>query len=139
MAAKDIFHDLVKQALQNEGWSVTHDPFKIMLGRRRGYIDLAAEREIIAAQKGNEKIAVEIKSFIGHSDLNDFEDALGQFLLYWKALKNTDLERTLYLAVPYGFYQRFFDDPFFLDVAATFDVKMLIFDETKPHIKQWIN
>lgn len=77
MAAKDIFHDLVKQALQNEGWSVTHDPFKIMLGRRRGYIDLGAEREIIAAQKGNEKIAVEIKSFIGHSDLNDFEDALG--------------------------------------------------------------
>jgi hypothetical protein len=68
MAAKDIFHDLVKQALQNEGWSITHDPFKIMLGRRRGYIDLGAEKEVIAAQKGNEKIAVEIKSFIGHSD-----------------------------------------------------------------------
>ena len=138
MAARDIFHNLVKQALQNEGWNITHDPFKIMLGRRRGYIDLGAEKEVIAAQKGNEKIAVEIKSFIGHSDLDDFEDALGQFLLYWKALKNTDSERTLYLAVPNGFYQRFFDDPFFIDVATTFDVKMLVFDEIQPCINQWI-
>lgn len=97
MAARDIFHELVKKALINEGWNITHDPFKIMMGRRRGYIDLGAEKEIIAAQKDNEKIAVEIKSFIGHSDIDDFEDALGQFLIYWKALKNTDSERILYL------------------------------------------
>jgi hypothetical protein len=59
-------------------------------------------------------------------------------LLYWKALKNTDSEKTLYLAVPNGFYQRFFDDPFFIDVATTFDVKMLVFDEIQPCINQWI-
>jgi hypothetical protein len=138
MAAKDIFHELVKLALINENWQITHDPYKIIMGRRRGYIDLGAEREIIAAEKANQKIAIEIKSFVGNSDLDDFEDALGQFLLYWKALKINDPERVLYLAVPVGFYERFFDDTFFMDVARSFDVKMLVFNEIEPEIKQWI-
>ena len=137
MAAKDIFHDLVKEALINEGWSITHDPYKIVLGRRRGYIDPGAEREIMAAQKNNEKIAIEIKSFVSNSDLDAFEDALGQFLIYWKALKANDAERTLYLALPLGFYNRFFDDAFFLDVARSFDVKMIVFHETEPKIEKW--
>ncbi len=41
MAARDIFHELVKKALINEGWNITHDPFKIMMGRRRGYMFLS--------------------------------------------------------------------------------------------------
>jgi len=137
MAAKDIFHDVVKQALLNDGWQITHDPFKIMLGRRRGFIDLGAERVLLAAEKNEEKIAVEIKSFVGNSDLDDFEDALGQFLLYWKALKTNEPERALYLAVPLGFYNRFFDDAFFVEVAQSFDVKMIVFHEFEPKIEQW--
>jgi hypothetical protein len=136
--AKDIYHEIVKTALINEGWVITHDPFKILLGKRRGYIDLGAEREIIAAEKENEKIAVEIKSFIGHSDLDDFEDALGQFLIYWKALKTKEPDRVLFLAVPIGYYKRFFDDSFFVELAKDFDVKMLLFNENTPQIEQWI-
>lgn len=137
MAAKGIYHDLVKQTLINEGWQVTHDPYKIMLGRRRGFIDLGAERTLMAAERHNEKIAVEIKSFIGQSDLDDFEDALGQFLIYWKALQTIDHERKLYLAVPSGFYNRFFDDAFFIDVAHSFNVCMIVFNESQPYIEQW--
>ena len=33
--AKDKYHELVKQALENDGWLITHDPYKIMLGKRR--------------------------------------------------------------------------------------------------------
>ena len=136
--AKDIFHNIVREALLCDGWEITHDPFKIMLGQRRGYIDLAAEKEVIAAEKESQKIAVEIKSFVGNSDLDDFEDALGQFLLYWKALKTKEPERSLYLAVPLGFYNRFFDDKFFSEVASSFDVKMLVFNEIEPKIELWI-
>ncbi len=136
--AKDKFHEQVKQALQSDGWLITHDPFKIMLGRRRGYIDLGATREIIAAERENEKIAVEIKSFIGHSDLDDFEDALGQFMIYWKALKKKEPDRVLFLAMPTGFYKRFFDDPFFVELAEDFDVKMLLYDELNAKIERWI-
>ncbi len=60
--ARDKFHNEVRIALEKEGWIITHDPYKIMIGRRKGYIDLGAE--IIGAEKDNLRIAVEIKSFI---------------------------------------------------------------------------
>ena len=64
--AKDIFHDAVVVALQNEGWTITHDPYTISPGEGIEYkVDLGAERIIVGAERGNEKIAVEIKSFIG--------------------------------------------------------------------------
>jgi hypothetical protein len=60
--AKDKYHNHVRIALENDGWTITHDPYKIMIGRRRGYIDLGAE--LIGAERETEKIAVEIKSFL---------------------------------------------------------------------------
>jgi hypothetical protein len=136
--AKDKYHDIVKQALIDEGWIITHDPYKIKLGKRRGYIDLGAEKAIIAAEKSGEKIAVEIKTFSGGSDLDAFEDALGQFLLYWRALRLKEPDRKLFLAVPHSFYERFFEDVFFKDTAIEFNVKMIVYDETKLKIVEWI-
>ncbi len=135
---KDKYHDLVRLALENDGWVITHDPYKIKLGKRRGYIDLGAEKKMIAAEKGEDKIAVEIKSFSSPSDLDSFENALGQFLIYWRALKFKEPDRILYLGVPRSFYARFFDDLFFLETAKDFNVNMLIYDEQKGIIDQWI-
>ncbi len=135
---KDKYHDLVRLALENDGWVITHDPYKIKLGKRRGYIDLGAEKQMIAAEKGGDKIAVEIKSFSSPSDLDSFENALGQFLIYWRALKFKEPDRILYLGVPRSFYARFFDDLFFLETAKDFNVNMLIYDEQKGIIEQWI-
>lgn len=136
--AKDKYHENVRQALVKDGWKITEDPYFLMVGKRRGYIDLGAER-IIAAEKGLEKIAVEVKSFIGTSDLDSFEDALGQFLIYLVALEEKDSARALFLAVPEAFYERFFDDPFFMRLAQRFGVNMLIFNEEKNIIVQWIS
>jgi len=46
MPAKDIFHNAVKNALQKDGWTITHDPFFLKIGRRKVYADLAADRLI---------------------------------------------------------------------------------------------
>jgi len=27
--AKDIFHEIVRNALQKDGWQITHDPYEI--------------------------------------------------------------------------------------------------------------
>jgi endonuclease IV len=62
MSARDKFHERVKNALQKEGWLLTHDPYHIDLGFADFYIDLGAER-LIAATKNGEQIAVEIKTF----------------------------------------------------------------------------
>jgi len=107
-----------------------------MIGQRRGYIDLGAE--LIGAEKEFEKIAVEIKSFLGLSDLDQFEDALGQFLIYFYALTKREPDRVLFLAVPGLFYESFFGDPFFVELAGHFQLKIAVFDESKPIILQWI-
>jgi hypothetical protein len=43
--AKDKYHEQVKTALIKDGWTITHDPYKIIIGRRKGYIDLGAEKK----------------------------------------------------------------------------------------------
>jgi hypothetical protein len=135
MPAKDKYHDIVRVALEKSGWSITHDPYIIRVGKRRGFIDLGAE--FLAAEKDAVKIAVEIKSFTGVSDLDQFEDALGQFLIYLVALEIRESDRSLYLAVPEPFYESFFDDPFFLDVAKRFNVSMVVFNYKTQTIVKW--
>ena len=135
--ARDKFHNEVRVALEKEGWTITHDPFKLMIGQRRGYIDLGSE--IIGAEKDNQKIAIEIKSFIGLSDLDQFEDALGQFLIYLFALRKIEEDRVLYLGIPRDFYENFFSDPFFVELCLFYKVKILVYDEIKAVINKWIN
>ena len=42
MSARDKFHGLVKDDLENEGWTITHDPYTIDLSFVDFYIDLGA-------------------------------------------------------------------------------------------------
>lgn len=60
MPAKDIYHDTVKRALQNDQWIITHDPFPLQIGKKRLSADLGAER-LISAERGLQKIVVEVK------------------------------------------------------------------------------
>lgn len=89
MSKRDLFHDAVKNALIKDGWTITHDLFKLSYGFTTAFVDLAAEK-LLAAEKGNEKIAVEIKSFVGKSELNEFNAALGQFISYRFVLKRIE-------------------------------------------------
>jgi hypothetical protein len=107
MAAKDVFHQVVKTALQKDGWTITDDPLSLQLEDDQVFIDLGAER-LIAAQRDSEKIAVEIKSFLAPSTLSEFHTALGQFLNYRIVLREKQPERVLYLAVNLEIYNDFF-------------------------------
>ncbi len=135
MPSKDLYHDNVRLALEKEGWLITHDPYTIAIGRRTGYIDLGAE--MIAAEKGAEKIAVEIKSFLQKSELNAFEDAVGQFLVYLLALEKKEPDRKLWLAVPHSFYQHFFEDPFFVELINRYFINVLAYNEVENSITLW--
>lgn len=136
MSAKDIFHDAVRKGLEKEGWSITDDPLRIRVGRVDMQIDLGAER-MMAAEKDGEKIAVEIKSFVGTSNISEFHTALGQFLNYRVALENKQPERFLYLAIPQGVYQTFFSLPFVEMIIERFQLSLIIYDPTKEVILQW--
>ena len=97
--AKDIFHNQVKNALIKDGWLITHDPLIVKLTKRNVFIDLGAEK-VIGAERNGEKIAIEIKSFLGFSPLTDFYSALGKYQFYLLALKRRFPDRKLYLAMP---------------------------------------
>lgn len=76
MPARDVFHNAVKMALEKNNWIITHDPLTLEFGLGSLYVDLGAER-IIAAERSNERIAVEIKSFLSGSAVSEFHTALG--------------------------------------------------------------
>lgn len=130
-------HELVKTALQNEGWTITHDPYHIDLGFVDFYIDLGAER-LLAATKDGEKIAVEIKTFLATSTISEFHTAIGQFINYRIALEDDDPERLLYLAVPLDIYKRFFRYPFIQTVIQRNQIPLLVYNTEKQEIAQWI-
>lgn len=139
MSAKDIFHEVVKKALQKDGWQITHDPFSISVGGVNLSIDLAAEK-LIAAEREGEKIAVEVKSFLEKSSaISEFHTALGQFINYRGALRRRQPERVLYLAVPLTTYKTFFQLDFPQAMIEENQVKMIIYDVEQEVIVKWKN
>jgi XisH protein len=72
---------LGRHVLDKDDWKITHDPFRLRIGKKPLAMDLGAER-LISAEKGTRKIVVEVKSFVGRSDVKDLQQALGQYVLY---------------------------------------------------------
>ncbi|WP_055076083.1 XisH family protein [Pseudanabaena sp. 'Roaring Creek'] len=137
MAAKDRFHAVVRIALEKEQWNVTDDPLRLDIGGTKFEIDLGAE-QLLAAERGKEKIAVEIKTFLSDSPLTDYHAALGQFLNYRLALEIADSTRILYLAVPVGVYESFFKREFAQISLERYQIKLIIYDTIQEVIVQWI-
>jgi len=138
MAAKDLFHDAVKQALYKDKWVITADPLRIKIDRVKLEIDLAAEK-VLAAEKEGRKIAVEIKSFLNASTITDFHAALGQFLNYRLGLQMSESDRELYLAVPLDTFNSFFQERFPQEAVKVYQVKLLVYNPVTEVIVEWID
>lgn len=138
MSAKDVYHETVKTALQKENWIITHDPLILELSSGRLEIDLGAEN-LIAAQKNEKQIAVEVKSFLAPSTTSEFHTALGQFLNYRVALKVKEPSRILFLAVPSKIYRNFFTQELAQLSLSEYHVKLIVFNADQKVIVEWIN
>lgn len=138
MAARDIFHNAVRKGLEKEGWLITDDPLEIEVGGIEMYVDLGAE-SILGAERAGNKIAVEIKSFIGASNIYEFHTALGQFFNYQIALEIQEPERVLYLAVPLATYSSFFALQFIQIVIQRSQLKLIVYDAVNEVIVEWKN
>jgi XisH protein len=137
MSRKDRFHQAVKNALEKDGWTITHDPLSLKIGTLRLQVDLGAEK-LIAAQKNNQKIAVEIKSFLRASKITDFYQVFGQFIPYKVALKRIEPERVIYLAIPNSTYEELFGEILIQDLLEEYPVKLIIYNPEKEEIQSWI-
>ncbi|BAY16352.1 fdxN element excision controlling factor protein [Anabaenopsis circularis NIES-21] len=139
MSARDKFHNAVKQGLEKEGWVITHDPLRIEYGEEdKISIDLGAE-QLLGAEKAEQKIAVEVKSFLSDSAIFDFHLALGQFLNYRLVLEETEPERLLYLAVPSEAYDSFFYRDLPKASIRKYAIKLIIYDSCNEVLVKWIN
>lgn len=137
MSAKDRYHNAVRNALVKEQWTITDDPLKLKFeDEDEVRIDLGAE-QLLAAERGAEKIAVEIKSFLSESALFDYHAALGQFLNYRLVLETLQPDRVLYLAVPLIAYEEFFQRPLAIASVQKYSVKLLVYDPLAEVIVRW--
>jgi hypothetical protein len=138
MSARDIFHNAVKIALEHDGWTITHDPLKLEFGLGSLYVDLGAER-VIAAERENQKIAVEVKSFLSGSAVSEFHTALGQYLNYRLLMRAQYTDHHLYLAIPLNTYDSFFQLPFVQSTIQQHQMKLAIYTPEEQEIVQWID
>ncbi len=136
MPAKDLYHNVVKNALIKDGWRITHDPLRLKWGIKDMYVDLGAER-ILSAEKAGQKIAVEVKSFVGASDMNDLENALGQYLVYRSVIARTEPDRKLYLAITQAVFGELLSEPLGQIIRADYQVCLIVFSEKNEEIVQW--
>ena len=137
MAKLDKIHNAVKNALVKDGWTITADPFRIEFEEYRLYADLSAERPI-AAMRGNEKIVVEIKSFLNRSSVSDFENALGQYLIYRRLLSKLEPETKVYLAISEATYTDFFTFKATQFIIAAEQVSLFTVKLENEEIERWV-
>lgn len=137
MPKKDTYHSQVRKALEKEGWNITHDPMRFRWRGRTLWPDLGAEK-VIAAEKGTEKIAVEIKSFSSSSVMVDFYEALGQYDTYKTALSELDKDRIVILAVPLDIYTEFLSSDFAQTILQIKQIPILVYNVENQSIEKWI-
>ena len=136
--AKDIYHGAVREALENDGWTITHDPYYLIMQKdvAEYEIDLGAER-LINAEKGHEKVAVEVKSLLKTSLLHEFHSVLGQYMVYQYGLQKHEPNRKLYLAIPIYGFRKLQNIPPLLDMIRDFNIKLICFDSETKTIVSW--
>jgi hypothetical protein len=137
MPARDFYHDVVKNALVKDGWTITHDPYTLTFGTKDVFVDIGAERPI-AAEKQGDKIAVGIKSFLGSSDIRELEVALGQYVFYRSLLARFEPERKLYLAVPESVLRSTLNEPIARPALEDLQVALLVFHPQQEVIVKWM-
>ena len=135
--AKDFYHFQVRRAIEKDGWTVTDDPLDLTIGDVELSADLGAER-LIAAERNNEKIAIEIKSFVSQSPVSEFHKAVGQYENYRLSLEELDPLRKIWLAIPDEAWNDFFQRPFIQKAILRYQIEFIIFDPYKEEIIQWI-
>ncbi|MGE0132707.1 MAG: XisH family protein [Blastocatellales bacterium] len=138
MPAADFYHDAVVKALTDDGWTITDDPLRIGYGGQTYYVDLGAARDTIAAERGNEKIAVEIKSFLSQSIACDLHEAVGQYNNYRDVLNEIEPERAIFLAVTQETYEKLFAEKYGQFVIKRQSLKLIVFDPNQERIVEWV-
>jgi hypothetical protein len=92
----------------------------------------------VAAERAGERIAMEIKSFVGASEIADLEQALGQYLLCRSLLQRKEPARIMILAVPLETFESILSTDLGRVVREDYALALLVFDPEGEVIRQWL-
>jgi hypothetical protein len=137
MPAKNADHDIVREALVADGWTITADPLRIQFGGRDLFVDLAAEQVPLTAEKDGRRIAVEIQSFAGASDVRNLQEATGQYSVYRAVLRRVEPDRSLYMAVSREVYDEILSEPLGQAIVADYAIALIVYEPTTRRILRW--
>ena len=137
MPTRDLYYDLVRNALRQDGWRITHNVLPLKVGAEIGVEALWAT-QLLAADKDERKIAVAVNSFVGRSDPADITQVLGQLALSRPRLHAMEPERVLYLAVRYATYSICFTGLDGMRLLARQHMQLIVFDPRTEAIVHWI-
>lgn len=138
MSRRDTFHNVVRAALEKDGWIITHDPLMLRYELGKLYIDLGAEK-MLAAERAGQKIAIEVKSFLRESAVSEFHTALGQFISYRVLLAEQYPDYVLYLAIPSDAYTSFFATQLAQGIMKSQQLKLIVYQSKEEVIEKWIH
>lgn len=136
MPAIDLIHRAVRNALIKDGWVITHDPFVIVYEEVTLFADMAAERAL-AIERGERKIVVEVKSFMGMSPIQDLKVMLGQYDLYRGFLEIVAPQRQLYLAISDSTYRSVFKQKAIQLIVHRYDLPLLVVNVGDEEVVEW--
>jgi hypothetical protein len=140
MPAKDLYHDVVVQALIVDGWTITDDPLYLTYGG-----STARRKSKVKSQKSKvlwNQVFRDFKwfkSFLSLSPIRDLHEAVGKYDVYRTLLLELEPERLLYLAISKRVYEGLFSERFGQLILNRIQIRLIIFDEKQARIVQWIN
>ena len=137
MPRKDLYHDVVKTALEKDGCRIVKEDLPISSGGINFFVDIEAEAMYVAEREG-EQIAVEVKTFQGQSLVQNMHEAFGKYILYRYAIVAERPELNLFLAIPLKAYNTFFQLDFIKNVITKDKVNLIVYDTENQIISKWL-
>jgi hypothetical protein len=138
MPAQDLYHDVVRDALRQDGWRITHTALQLKV-RAESRAEELWEGPWLIADKDERKVAVAVDSFVGRSNLADITQTWRQLGLARPRLHAMDSDRVVYLAVRQATYSACFIGGEGELVLAKEHMRLLVFDPRTETIIQWVS
>jgi XisH protein len=133
--AKDRLHDIVKHALNKDGWIIDQEQIYLSDNQRHIWVDLSARRG-----ESESLILIEVKGFENAaSQVDAFMAAIGQYAFYKAMLEFLAYSNPLYLAIPLLSYEGIFQAPAAQRAIDNLGIWLLVFDPITEDIVRWIH
>ena len=137
MPLQDLYHDVVRDALRQDGWRITHTALQLK-ARAEASAGEPWEGPWLIADKDERKVAVAVSSFVGRSNPADILQTWRQLALSRSRLYTMDSDRVVYLAVRQATYSACFGGTEGDLLLEKEHMQLIVFDPRAEVIVQWV-